>query len=125
MVCSSPWEACPFLNGNGGGADQEVGRWKFSGGWRRKGEGKREEKLWSVCKKMKKNVNKIKQNLKNKKEKESAEIPLGDSSSSASCSISLPCIYGGSPGFLLILNNSFVIRHMIDYAGPVFAFHIS
>lgn len=23
MLCSSPWEPCPFLNGDGGGVDEE------------------------------------------------------------------------------------------------------
>lgn len=23
MLCASPWEACPFLNGEGGGVDGE------------------------------------------------------------------------------------------------------
>lgn len=28
VCCLSPWKACPFLNGDGWGADGEVGRWE-------------------------------------------------------------------------------------------------
>lgn len=35
MHCASPWEACSFLNGNGGGANGEEDRWEGKG---RKGD---------------------------------------------------------------------------------------
>lgn len=31
MLCSIPWEAFPFLNGDGGGEDGDRGRWERRG----------------------------------------------------------------------------------------------
>ena len=39
MPCVSAWEACPFLNGDGGGVDAEGSRWEKGGDGKRGGKG--------------------------------------------------------------------------------------
>ena len=38
MLCASPWEACPFLNGDGGGVDAEGSRQEKRGDGKRRGK---------------------------------------------------------------------------------------